>query len=60
MTETRSWVEHQEAIHRAHDENMEAHKELMKAFDDLECMIAALAAAVNRVANELEAKNGGV
>jgi len=60
MSETKSWLERQEGIQRAHDENMEAHRELMKAFDDMECMIAALAAAVNRVANELEAKNGGV
>jgi len=58
--ETRSWLEHQEAIRQAHQENMDAHRELMKAFDDMECMIAALAAAVNRVANELEAKNGEV
>jgi len=54
--ETRSWLEHQEAIRQAHQENMEAHRELMKAFDDLEAMLAAVAAAVNRVANVLEVK----
>ena len=54
MSETKSWLERQEGIQRAHDENMEAHKELMASLDQLGEIIAALARAINRVAKQLE------